>query len=1054
MAMPENHRSSFSAAPAPPPASGRPTAPGAALLRDPERPLWWRLLAAALVVAAAALVRHVVLGEADRGLHYTAFYTAVLLAALHGGLAAGALAGAFSALFVVFALPHGTFGPADGFALTAFLLGSAIASALGELLHRSQRSLRREIRERATSEAALRESRERHRSILENLDAAILLTKPDGSILSANPAACRLFGRTEEEICRIGRTGLVDSDDSRLAPLLAQRAEHGRCRGPLTYLRADGTRFEGECASSLFTDASGRTCTSMVIRDLTTQHLAAARLTEAAAQWQSTFDAIRDAVWVLDRECRVTHANRAAAELLHRGIETMIGRHCWEIVHGARAPIDDCPLQQAARTLQRAVTELALGERWFEVVVDPILAADGRFAGAVHTMTDITAHRLAEADRSLLAAAIGASRNEIYLIDAESLRCCYVNRGAAESLGYTTEQLHQLTPLDFVPDFDRSKLTDLMAPLRRAEVPLLTFVTRHRRADGTTYPVEVHLQLLRHEGRELFLGVANDITARRRLEDSLRESERFTRATIDALSAHLCVLDAQGVILATNKAWRDFTAANPPVPANCDCGANYLAVCDSVTGADRPAAHAFADGLRAVLHGTAESFELEYSCHSPAEQRWFLARVTRFADTSSGPLRTVVVHENISARKRAENALRTAQADLERLVHARTAALESANALLDQTGQLARVGGWEHDLRTGAVNWTLAVRQIHEVDDTYQPTPASLIDFYEPAVRPRVAAALQALRTDGTPFDLELPFASARATPLWLRTTGQAYRDNGVIVRIGGVIQDITTRRRAEDALRQQRDQLEQLLAERTAANARLRELDRLKSEFLSTMSHELRTPLNSIVGFTGILLKGLAGPLNPEQHKQLTLVQSSSRHLLALINDLLDLSRIESGRIELQRESFDFAEVVAEVAAFLQPVVAQKPVALRHDCAPAALPLVGDRRRSLQVLLNLATNAVKFTEHGEVALAARLEAGRIAVTVRDTGIGIRPDQMPHLFEAFRQLDASARRHYEGTGLGLHLSRKLLELLGGTIAVESAPGVGSTFTFTLPLAPP
>ena len=638
----------------------------------------------------------------------------------------------------------------------------------------------------------------------------------------------------------------------------------------------------------------------------------------AVRHWQETFDAARDAVWVVDGDLRIVHSNRAAQALFAQTAAAMQGRYCWEIAFGSLQPRPDCPISRASRSLQRETTELQLGERRFEVSVDPILDAAGRFAGAVQTVADITARRLAEEERALLGNTIGGSLNEIYIFDAATLRFRYGNAGALANLGYTLDQLRTLTPLDLAPEYTPATFAALLAPMRRGEKPSVRIETLHRRADGSVYPVEVHLQLLQHEGRPVFLAILSDITRRRQLEQELR----------------------------------------------------------------------------------------------------------------------------------------AAQADLERLVRARTAALESANALLDQTGQLARVGGWEHDLRTGAVNWTLAVRQIHEVDDTYQPTPASLIDFYEPAARPRVAAALQALRTDGTPFDLELPFASARATPLWLRTTGQAYRDNGVIVRIGGVIQDITTRRRAEDALRQQRDQLEQLLAERTAANARLRELDRLKSEFLSTMSHELRTPLNSIVGFTGILLKELAGPLNPEQHKQLTLVQSSSRHLLALINDLLDLSRIESGRIELQRESFDFAGVVAEVSAFLQPVVTQKPVVLRHECVPAALPLVGDRRRSLQVLLNLATNAVKFTEHGEVALDARLDAGRVVVTVRDTGIGIRPDQMPHLFEAFRQLDASARRHYEGTGLGLHLSRKLLELLGGTIAVESAPGAGSTFTFTLPLAPP
>ena len=263
---------------------------------------------------------------------------------------------------------------------------------------------------------------------------------------------------------------------------------------------------------------------------------------------------------------------------------------------------------------------------------------------------------------------------------------------------------------------------------------------------------------------------------------------------------------------------------------------------------------------------------------------------------------------------------------------------------------------------------------------------------------------------------------------------------------------------RAAEGLRRARDELEERVRERTAelvqANQRLEEMDRLKSQFLATMSHELRTPLNSIIGFTGILRQGFAGPVNEEQKKQLGLVFGSARHLLSLINDLLDLSRIEAGKVDIERAPFNFVDVVNDVVQNLAPIAEQKNLRLLTDLPWQPIDMVGDRKRCFQVLLNLANNAVKFTERGEVKIIARAERDQLRVCVADTGIGIKPEHMGMLFEAFRQLDGTAKRIYEGTGLGLHLCRRLLTLMHGEIGVESEFGKGSRFCFTLPREAP
>jgi signal transduction histidine kinase len=236
---------------------------------------------------------------------------------------------------------------------------------------------------------------------------------------------------------------------------------------------------------------------------------------------------------------------------------------------------------------------------------------------------------------------------------------------------------------------------------------------------------------------------------------------------------------------------------------------------------------------------------------------------------------------------------------------------------------------------------------------------------------------------------------------------------------------------------------------------------DRLKSAFLATMSHELRTPLNSIIGFTGILVQRLAGPLNDEQAKQLEMVQASARHLLALINDVLDISKIEADQFEIRADAFNVRATVERVMGSVKPLADKKGLTLRLERLPSVDDIVSDRRRVEQVLLNLLSNAVKFTQHGGVTLSVdRLPDGepftpppqeRVRFRVTDTGIGIMPNDLATLFQPFRQINTGLVHQNKGTGLGLSISRKLAHRLGGEVYGESEYGIGSVFTFMLPI---
>ncbi|MBZ2209256.1 hybrid sensor histidine kinase/response regulator [Massilia soli] len=247
---------------------------------------------------------------------------------------------------------------------------------------------------------------------------------------------------------------------------------------------------------------------------------------------------------------------------------------------------------------------------------------------------------------------------------------------------------------------------------------------------------------------------------------------------------------------------------------------------------------------------------------------------------------------------------------------------------------------------------------------------------------------------------------------------------------------------------------LENTNREIAGKNLELAEASRMKSAFIANMSHELRTPLNAIIGFTGALLMKLAGPLTFDQDKQLNTIRTSARHLLSLINDILDVAKIESGKVTLAAERVHCQNLLSETADSLRPLASQKGLALVLDLPETPLVIASDRRALTQIVINLVNNAIKFTEQGTIRLALSQRAGDggsvTVISVQDTGSGIRPEDQAKLFQAFSQLDSTSTRNVEGAGLGLYLCQNLASLLGGKLTLTSEFGHGSTFTLTIP----
>ena len=382
----------------------------------------------------------------------------------------------------------------------------------------------------------------------------------------------------------------------------------------------------------------------------------------------------------------------------------------------------------------------------------------------------------------------------------------------------------------------------------------------------------------------------------------------------------------------------------------------------------------------------------------------------------------------------------------------RAAALQASNerlarseAFQERAGRVAGVGGWQLDLASQRLVWSEQTRALHEVAPDYEPTVEQALAFYGPEAQAVLGDAVQRATADGTPWDLELPFTTARGRSLWVRATGTVEWENGRAVRLVGAFQDVTARRAADESLRQATQQAQ------AASEA--------KTAFLANMSHEIRTPMNAVIGLSYLMQQTR---LDAEQQALMGKINSAGRALLEVINDVLDLSKIEAGELALEQGVFDPRALIEELSGVFEPQAAQRGIGLHTDLPPT-LPqrLRGDAARLRQVLTNLLANAVKFTPQGEVRLSVAIDAVdavdavdagpvRLRFTVQDTGIGMSPQVQERLFTPFTQADASTTRRFGGTGLGLSIVKRLVTLQGGEISVRSMPGEGSRFEVMLP----
>lgn len=410
-------------------------------------------------------------------------------------------------------------------------------------------------------------------------------------------------------------------------------------------------------------------------------------------------------------------------------------------------------------------------------------------------------------------------------------------------------------------------------------------------------------------------------------------------------------------------------------------------------------------------------------------------------------------------------------------------ALRQSEQRLSLALSATETGIWEWDISTNQSFWSKTLfKLIGQEQSRYEPSYESWFNAVHPDDRDDLALAVQQAIAKGCGLSSEHRVVLPDGTVRWLACVGEAidFDEQGCPIKMVGITTDITDRRQIEADRRQIEIALRELTHQLQQQNAQLAEVSRLKSEFLANMSHELRTPLTSILGFSSVLLQQHFGTLTAKQEQYLALIHTSGEHLLALINDLLDLVKIEAGKLELQIEAVNLTNLCEAALQIVEVRALEKQQHLSLELPVACEQVAIDRQRILQVLLNYLSNAIKFTPAGgticlSTRLASNLDEAQtslvegsdvegsdrtasstaasrfVVLSVCDTGIGIPLEQQHLLFQMFQQIDGALNRSHEGTGLGLALTKRLVELHEGKVSFSSTLGTGSTFSAWLPL---
>jgi len=771
--------------------------------------------------------------------------------------------------------------------------------------------------------------------------------------------------------------------------------------------------------------------------DISDRKAAEAALRESETRFRAMFERSKAVKLLIDPETgAIVDGNWAAVKFY--------GYSRSQLITKTITDFNCLPPSQVQAEMKRAKLEersyfvfphrLASGEiREVEVYSSPIEIQDRTFlVSIIHDITERKQAERALQDSEERFRAIFEQASVGIALATPSGTLLRVNQRYCEITGYPESELLGRRVPDITHPDDREQSIEYLQQLMSGKLSTYSTEKRYIRKDGNWRWVYLSISQVRdsENQKDYILAVVEDISDRKAAEAELRDSEAKFRAFLESASEAIMVTNSQGELVVFNAKAEDLF------------GYNRTEVLGRKIESLMPQRyHSIHPDHRAdyMTHPSKRSMGKSKALYAQRRDGTeFPIEVGLSTIPTKNGTFVIAFLSDITERQQAENEIKRLNDKLERQIR-------ETETRYAQIVELAEEGIWVTDAQGNTTYTNQAMARMLGYTET-EILGHAIADFMTPGEN-RFTAASTLPPHQHQVHRQEVELRTKTGSTIWAyMSTSPVLDDQGNLLWSCALVYDITERKQAEKQLRESNERI-------SLANAELARATRLKDEFLASMSHELRTPLNAILGLAEALQEEVYGSLTPKQHKSLATIEQSGKHLLDLINDILDLSKIESGKMSLSVSLVSVDSLCESSLTFIKQQAQQKNIRLNYSIAPGLSEIEVDERRIRQVLVNLLSNAVKFTpDGGEVALKVSTDAEgeQLQLSVTDTGIGIAPENLDKLFKPFVQLDSSLSRRYAGTGLGLALVRRIVELQGGSITLDSEVGKGSCFTVTLP----
>jgi PAS domain S-box-containing protein len=912
---------------------------------------------------------------------------------------------------------------------------------------------------RKRAEEALRESEERHRQVFAAVSDALLVIDLDGHVVAANPAACRMYGYTKDQFIGLSGKDLVHPDCAHLFEVFKRQVTAaGHFTAESLDIRKDGSLFDVEVHGSQVT-FRGEPHLLAAVRDITERKQMEHTLQRERHYTESIIRSMADMLVVVTPDGRIATVNDATCRSSGYREKDLIGQPAALLFEeddegeedAVQSEISRFPLPVNRTMLRRLAQEgfvsnlekhlrTKSGEK-IPVLLSGAVMRDeqGEVRGIVCLALNITDRKKAEetlrSSEAKLHAITDSAQDAILMMDPQGA-ISYWNPAAESVLGYPREEaigkdLHRLLAPEPYHSAHHAAFPEFVRTGRGNAVGK-TLELAARRKDGREIAISLSLSAVLLEDKWHAVGILRDITERKQAEESLRQvTDRLSLAT---RAGGVGIWDYD---VANNRLVWDDQMFRLYGTTREQFGGAYEAWQAGLHPEDRQRGN---EEVQRALRGE-EDFNTEFRVIWPdGTIRSIRALAIVRRDPSGRPVQMIGTNWDITEHKLAE------------------AELQESKQRLDIAMQGAGMGAWHWDIAEDRRYFSDQMCSLLGINPaTFRGTAEELFSVIAPEDREAVKAALSRTLDHDVPYESEYRTIWPDGSIHYIAARAKLSRDDtGRPLRLSGIVWDTTDRMQAENKLKDTVAALESANKALEVSNQVAESATRAKSEFLANMSHEIRTPMTAILGFAELLLDeaGL-DRAPPERIEAIHTIRRNGSYLLELINDILDLSKIEAGRLNVER-------IVCAPVQVLDDVISLMRVRSNAKKLPLTLEYVGgipetihsDPDRLRQVLINMIGNAIKFTETGEVRVVARLvqELGKPAllqVDVVDTGIGLTREQSLRLFQPFSQADSSTTRKFGGTGLGLTISKRLAEMLGGDITLSSTPGKGSTFSLTV-----